>query len=171
MTGDAERRKRRKASEAAAASVKSTVATEAPEPPAAPDNSPEMEVEPVAPDQNRLLLMTAEHEAAMAALRRRAAAPPSPPTVRPCVCSAGARRWPWELDILQTDPPTEKWCSAGCDDIRRGQELWREAWIEADTSRWGSGNLWGEYNPWRGGETKMELLRHRLARCRKKSRV
>ena len=76
MTGDAERRKRRKAAEAAAVSVEPTGATEAPEPPAAPDNSPEREVEPAAPDQtaNRLLLMTAEHEAAMAALRRRAAA-------------------------------------------------------------------------------------------------
>ena len=53
---------------------------------------------------------------------------------------AGARRWPRELNICwQTDPPTEKWCSAGCDDIRRGQEsqeLWRDAWIEADTSHW-----------------------------------
>ena len=46
MTGDAERRKRRKAAEAAAVSVEPTGATEAPEPPAAPDNSPEREVEP-----------------------------------------------------------------------------------------------------------------------------
>ena len=48
-----------------------TVATEAPEPPAEPHSESEMEVEPAAPDQtaNRLLLVTAEHEAAMAALR------------------------------------------------------------------------------------------------------
>jgi len=58
------------------ATIEPTVATEAPEPPAAPHNEPEMEVEPAAPDQtaNRLLLMTAEHEAAMAALRRNLAA-------------------------------------------------------------------------------------------------
>ena len=95
----------------------------------------------------------------------------SPPTVRPCVCSAGARRWPWELDIY---PPTEAWCSAACGDIRRGQELWRDAWIEADTSRWGGDaedDLWGEYNPLRLGETEMEVLRCALARCRKKSGV
>ena len=294
LTAKAERRKRRKAAKAAAASVEPTNATEAPEPPSAPDTSPEMEVEPAAPDHtaNRLLLMTAEHEAAMAALQRRAAAkqasaeseeeieikeemaaltrrvddycvrvgdtrrpqglfgstvaakavvaaadlertilygeivfsesgewvvpdpPPeewreyepaisrdwslpeafevnmvhykyairrlqkafpalqaaSPPTVRPCVCSAGARRWPWELDI---HPPTEDWCSAGCRDIRRGQELWRESWIEADTSRWGeyASRLWGEFNRDGDAETEMEFLRHRLARCRKKSGV
>ena len=94
----------------------------------------------------------------------------SPPTVRPCVCSAGARRWPWELDI---HPPTEDWCSAGCRDIRRGQELWRESWIEADTSRWGeyASRLWGEFNRDGDAETEMEFLRHRLARCRKKSGV
>ena len=53
------------------ATTEPTVATEAPEPPAEPHNESEMEVEPAAPDQtaNRLLLMTAEHEAAMAALR------------------------------------------------------------------------------------------------------
>ena len=98
----------------------------------------------------------------------------SPPTVRPCVCSAGVRKWPWELDICwQTDPPTEKWCSAGCGDIRRGQELWRESWIEADTSRWGeyASRLWGEFNRDGDAETEMEFLRHRLARCRKKSGV
>ena len=68
LTAKAERRKRRKASEVAAASVEPTVATEAPEPPAEPHNESEMEVEPAAPDQtaNRLLLMTAEHEAAVA---------------------------------------------------------------------------------------------------------
>ena len=54
MTGDAERRKRRKAAEAAAVSVEPTGATEAPEPPAAPDNSPEREVEPAAPDAQAL---------------------------------------------------------------------------------------------------------------------
>ena len=68
LTAKAERRKRRKASEVAAASVEPEVATEAPEPPAEPHNESEMEVEPAAPDQtaNRLLLMTAEHEAAVA---------------------------------------------------------------------------------------------------------
>ena len=50
------------------ATTEPTVATEAPEPPAEPHNESEMEVEPAAPDQtaNRLLLMTAEHEAAVA---------------------------------------------------------------------------------------------------------
>ena len=53
------------------ATTEPTVATEAPEPPAEPHNESEMEVEPAAPDQtaNRLLLMTAEHEAAVTALR------------------------------------------------------------------------------------------------------
>ena len=50
------------------ATIEPTVAAEAPEPPDAPHNEPEMEVKPAAPDQtaNRLLLMTAEHEAAVA---------------------------------------------------------------------------------------------------------
>ena len=54
LTAKAERRKRRKAAKAAAASVEPTNATEAPEPPSAPDTSPEMEVEPAAPDAQAL---------------------------------------------------------------------------------------------------------------------
>ena len=54
LTAKAERRKRRKAAKAAAASVEPTNATEAPEPPSAPDTSPEMEVEPAAPDTQAL---------------------------------------------------------------------------------------------------------------------
>ena len=54
LTAKAERRKRRKAAKAAAASVEPTNATEAPEPPSAPDTSPEMEVEPAAPDAQSL---------------------------------------------------------------------------------------------------------------------
>ena len=54
LTAKAERRKRRKAAKATAVSVEPTNATEAPEPPAAPDTSPEMEVEPAAPDTQAL---------------------------------------------------------------------------------------------------------------------
>ena len=130
-----------------------------------------MEVEPAAPDQ------TPEpppaHDGRSRGGGDGAAADARGGAVGHGVCSAGARRWPWELDICwQTDPPTEKWCSAGCDDIRRGQELWRDAWIEADTSRWKNESwLWGEYDKFQSQETEMEHLRRRLARCRKKSGV
>ena len=50
---------------------------------------------------------------------------------------------------------------------------WREeGWHEWYPGRWEENRLlWGEYNEERDGETEMELLRHRLARCRKKSGV
>ena len=50
---------------------------------------------------------------------------------------------------------------------------WREeGWHEWYPGRWEENRLLrGEYNEERDGETEMELLRHRLARCRKKSGV
>ena len=61
------------------ATTEPTVATEAPEPPAAPDTSPEMEVEPAAPDAQALATGAADR-------RRRAWCPTAqePSTINNC---------------------------------------------------------------------------------------
>ena len=174
MTGDAERRKRRKAAEAAAVSVEPTGATEAPEPPAAPDNSPEREVEPAvepaAPDHPCLRHPDPEVRA-LAALQLKIEAEQSGTESKEEIELKVKMAWLARLadDYCVRVGDTER--TKGLFGGRR--PWWREeGWHEWYPGRWAENRLlWGEYNEERDGETEMELLRHRLACCRKKSGV